>query len=115
MQTILKDTDKIQWSPHSFANGVEVKHLISKKEEGIDVTCMLVHIPKDKEIPEHSHESQADILFPLKGQGIIWIEDVGDCIIKPGTSVFVACGKKHRIYSVQDDLLVYDVFCPAII
>jgi quercetin dioxygenase-like cupin family protein len=115
MKSTYRDSEEIQWTSHSFAIGVKVKHLITKRKDGVDVTCMLVHIPKGREISEHIHEDQADILYPLGGYGTIWIEGMGDYILKPGSSLFIACGTRHRIHSVQEDLLLYDVFAPALI
>jgi quercetin dioxygenase-like cupin family protein len=114
MKSIIKDIENICWTPHKFADEVEVKYLITQKEEDVDITCMLVHIPRGKEIPEHVHEIQADILFPLKGLGTVWIEGLGDRILKPGSSVCISPRTKHKIYDVREDLLVHDVFCPAL-
>ncbi len=37
--------ERISWMPHSIASGVKIKPLITQKEHGLDVTCMLVDIP----------------------------------------------------------------------
>jgi hypothetical protein len=44
--------DSLSWAPHPIAEGVEIKPLVTKND-GLDVTCVLVKIPAGKDIPEH--------------------------------------------------------------
>jgi quercetin dioxygenase-like cupin family protein len=78
------------------------------------VTCFLVKIPKGKEIPEHIHQTQEDILFLLSGKGKMWIEGFGDFAIEKGTFIRVPKNTKHRIYDVTEEILNYDVFQPPL-
>ena len=107
--------DHISWQPHPTANGVEIKPLISKKEDSLNVTCMLVSVPAGTEVPEHIHENQDDILYPLKGNAAMWIEGKETFSLEPGVIVRVPKGTKHKIFEVTEDLLIYDVFSPALI
>ncbi len=100
--------------PHSIASGVRIKPLISQKEHCLDVTCMLVEIPAGKEIPEHIHENQDDILYPLEGKGTMWVDGRGEFLLQPGEIVRVPKGVKHKITEVTEYLLIYDVFSPAL-
>ena len=105
--------DSIPWSPHPTAKGVKIKPMISKREHGLDTTCVLVQIPSGEEIPEHIHETQDDIVYPLKGKGLMWVDGNGDFSLEPGMIVRVPKGTKHKIFSVSEDLLLFDVFSPA--
>ena len=89
--------------------------MISLKEHGLDVTCMLVDIPAGTDIPEHIHETQDDILYPLQGKGIMWVDGDGDFSLEPGVIVKVPKGTKHKITNITEDMLIYDVFFPALI
>lgn len=109
---LLKD---IPWSPHPVAAGVEIKPMISMGEHGLDVTCMLVRVPAGKEVTEHIHAEQDDILYPLEGKAMMWVEETGEFSLVPGVVVKVPPGKKHKITDVEEDLLLYDVFFPALI
>jgi len=111
---IHRTAEEIPWIPHPTASGVEIKPLISEKEHGLNVTCMLVNIPVGKSVPEHTHEEQDDILYLLEGKAVMWIENTGNVSLKPGVVVRVPKGIKHKIFDVTTRLLIYDVFCPAL-
>ena len=110
-----RKVDSIPWAPHPVIPGISIKPLISLKEDNLDVTCMLVNVPAGKEVPEHIHEKQEDILFPLKGKAVMWVDGVGDFTLEPGVIVRVPKGTKHKIFNIVEELLVYDVFFPALI
>ena len=106
-------TDSLSWEPHPIAAGVEIKPLVTKKDHGLDVTCMLVKVPVGTEVPEHIHETQTDILYPLQGRAEMYVEGAGNLELKPGIVVRVPIGTKHKIFNVAEELLIYDVFQPA--
>jgi quercetin dioxygenase-like cupin family protein len=110
-----RKVENIPWRPHPVVPGISIKPLISSKEQHLDVTCMLVAVPAGKEVPEHIHDTQDDILYPLKGKAVMWVEDAGEFTLEPGLIVRVPKGKKHKITKVVEELLVYDVFSPALI
>jgi len=107
--------ESLSWSPHHFAQGVRIKPIITKKEHQLDVTCVLVEIPAGIEVPEHTHETQDDILYPLSGKGVMWIDGEGEFTIEPGLIIRVPKGTRHKIAHVTEPMLIYDVFCPALI
>lgn len=110
---ICKTVNKISWRPHPLVKEVNIKPLATKGEDGLNVTCMLVRVPAGIEIPEHIHEEQVDILYPIQGEAQMYVEDTGTFTLKPGIIVIVPKGRKHKISNVTDELLVYDVFQPA--
>ncbi|WP_094604607.1 hypothetical protein SPSIL_034900 [Sporomusa silvacetica DSM 10669] len=107
--------EQIPWENHLTASGVKIKPYISQKEHYLDVTCMLVKVAPGMEVPEHIHPQQDDILFPLSGKAIMWIDSVGDFPLTPGVAVRVPKGVRHKIYDVREELLIHDVFFPALI
>jgi quercetin dioxygenase-like cupin family protein len=110
---ICKTVGDISWRPHPLVKEVSIKPLVTKSEDGLNVTCMLVRVPAGIEVPEHIHEKQADILYPLQGRAEMDVEGAGTFPLKPGVVVRVPAGTKHRIFSVIDELLLFDVFQPA--
>ena len=107
--------EEISWQPHPVAEGVSIKPLVSNKIENVDVTCMLVRIPKGREVPDHIHDQQDDILYPLKGKATMWVDGLGSFSLEPGVIVRIPKGIKHRIVDIKEELLIYDVFHPALI
>ena len=110
---ICKTVGDISWRPHPLVKEVSIKPLVTKSEDGLNVTCMLVRIPAGIEIPEHIHEEQVDILYPLGGKAEMDVAGAGTFSLKPGVVVRVPIGTKHSIFNVAEELLVYDVFQPA--
>ncbi len=109
------NVEELEWQPHKTVKSVEIKILVSKAVQGTDVTCLLVRIGRGLEVPEHIHEDSDDILYPLSGKARMWVEGSDDFPLEPGVIVRVPQGTKHRIYDVSEDLLIYDVFWPALL
>ena len=65
------------------------------------------------EIEEHVHSRETDIIYVLQGRAFMWVEDRGEFKLEPGVFVVVPKGLRHRTYNVEEDLLIYDVFSPA--
>ena len=61
---ICKTVEDISWLSHPLVKEVNIKPLVTKSEDGLNVTCMLVRVPAGIEVPEHIHEEQVDILYP---------------------------------------------------
>ena len=112
---IVKTVDDILGRPHALVKEASIKPLATKSEDGLDVTCLLVRVPAGVEIPEHIHEEQVDILYPIQGKAEMDVEGAGTFPLEPGVIVRVPKGAKHRIFNVIEELLVYDVFQPATI
>ena len=112
---INRKVDDLPWVPHPVIPGISIKPMISSREHNLDVTCMLVNVPVGKEVPEHIHDKQEDILFPLKGKAVMWVAGVGDFALEAGVIVKVPKGTKHKIFNIVEELLIYDVFFPALI
>ena len=106
--------ETISWLPHPTATCARIKSMISLKEHKLDVTCMLVDNPAGTDIPEHIYEIQDDKLYPLHGKGVMWVDGDGDIALEHGMIVKVPKGTKHKTTDVTEDLLLYDVFCPAL-
>ena len=86
---IFKTVDDIAWRPHPLVKEVNIKPLVTKGEDGLDVTCLLVKVPAGIEIPEHVHDEQVDILYPLQGKAEVNVEGAGTFDLKPGVIIRV--------------------------
>jgi quercetin dioxygenase-like cupin family protein len=111
---VYKEKEKIKWESHPLSSKVKLGYLLTKKDDGVKVTCILARIPKGEMVPEHTHKVH-DILFPLSGKAKIWIKGLGELELKKGVLVCVPPEIAHKIYDVTEDLEVYDVFSNAIL
>ena len=105
--------EDLTWKPHSLSAGAQIKPLVTKRDDDLNVSCILVKIPPGIEIPEHIHAEQVDILYPLSGRAEMYVEGKDVFVLEPGIVVRVPMGAKHRIFNVTEELLIYDVFHPA--
>ena len=112
---ICSEVDNLTWDPHPLAKGVEIKPLVTKRDHDVNVSCILVKVPAGIEIPEHTHEEQVDVLYPLSGSAQMYVEGAGNFALEPGVVVRVPIGAKHKIFNVTEELIIYDVFHPATI
>ncbi len=102
-----------KWAPHPTFKGVEIVYLLSKKEEGVNMTCALVHWRVGAEIPRHIHENSDNILYIIKGKAKIWIDGVGDVPVSAGSFVRIPKGVLHQPHDVEEDLIAHDTWFPA--
>ena len=112
---VYTSVDDLSWEPHPLAEGAKIKPLVTKRNDDLNVSCILVSVPAGIEIAEHTHEEQVDILYPLKGSAEMFVEGTGTFALTPGVVVRVPKGAKHRIFNVTEELIIYDVFHPATI
>jgi mannose-6-phosphate isomerase-like protein (cupin superfamily) len=103
--------DAIKWEPHPQLAGAEVAYLVSHRDDTMDLTCLLVHLPVGTHVAKHTHECD-DIIYVLQGKAKIWIEGIGDVPMAAGTFVRVPKGVQHQPHSIEEDFIAYDVFYP---
>jgi len=94
---------------HPVNKNVKIGYILTHKDDNIDFTSAIVKIPKGEVIPEHTHDVY-DIICPLSGKGKIWVENTGEHELEKGVFVKVPPHTKHRIFDVQEDLEIYDIF-----
>lgn len=103
----------VTWEPHPQLANARVAYLLSNRDENMDLTCMLVHLPRGSHVERHTHECD-DIVYVIKGKAKMWIEDIGDVPLNEGTFVRIPKGVAHQPHSIERDFVAYDVFYPFI-
>jgi len=110
--SIVRSLGEVPESSHPFLNGVGMRVLYSRRDDGGDLTCFVVRCPAGAEIEEHVHEEETDVIYVLRGRASMWVEDRGVFPLRPGVFVVVPKGLRHRTFDVEEELVVYDVFTP---
>jgi quercetin dioxygenase-like cupin family protein len=111
--SIVRSLDSVEETTHPFLKKIEMRTLYSKSGDGGDITCFVVKCKAGAEIEEHIHKKETDIIYVLQGKATMWIEDRGSFNLEPRVFVVVPRGLKHRTFAVIEDLVIYDVFTPA--
>lgn len=114
MKAVIRE-EELDWIPHPLNERVKRKILLTKRDFNVDITCMLVKIERGLGIPEHIHENQDDILYPLSGKFRMWIDGIGEFEVGKNVMVRVPKGVKHRISEAYEDVVLLDIFSPAIL
>ena len=60
----------LPWNPHPDFEGVELKHLITKRETGGQFSCHLVRVAPGKAIGIHAHPTQTELHEVAAGSGV---------------------------------------------
>lgn len=111
---IYKQLKNVTWEPHPINENVRLGFILTKKEDGVELTSLLAKVPKGEVIPEHTHPVH-DIILPLSGKGKIWIKGIGEFELKRGVLVNVPPGVVHKVYDVTEEMEIYDVFSGPIL
>lgn len=115
MKYQMKALDELKWVPHPFLKGVELKYLLTKAEDNVDVTFSFVRVAPGTDIAVHVHETQDDINYLITGSMKMWIEGEGDFEVKAGQMMRVQKGVKHKPYGHSSDFLSMNIFLPALV
>lgn len=109
----LRNANDIPWQPHpSGAEGVEIRVLHSKKDDGAQASILMVRLAPGSRVAAHVHEDADDNLYIISGRATMRV--AGEVFaLEPGAQVTVPMNVEHEIYDVREELLIYDVFAPA--
>jgi quercetin dioxygenase-like cupin family protein len=103
--------DDVNWEPHPQLARAKVAYLVSHRDENMDLTCMLVHLPLGTIVERHTHECD-DIIYVVKGKAMMWVDGIGDVQLVEGSFLRIPKGVAHQPHSIEEDFIAYDVFYP---
>ena len=113
---VVYHSEHSQWQPHPFAEGLERRVLLSKCEDGAEVSIFLLRVKpgwRNLEVPEHVHETADDITYLLSGKCTVVIRDEGEQEMNAGAFIRIPKGSHHRVHSISEDFVALNQFCPA--
>ncbi len=104
--------DDVKWEPHPQLENAKVAYLLSNRDDKMDLTCLLVHLPVGTQVEKHIHENSDDIVYVVKGKAMMWIDKIGDVPMVEGSFLRIPKGVLHQPHDIEEDLIAYDVFYP---
>lgn len=111
---VKKKIDDVPWEGHFMNEDSRIKWLYTREKDGTPLTAMLIELKKGISLPEHRHLDQPDLIYPIKGKATMYIEGEGEFPLEPGMVVIVPPNTTHTIRNIEETLLLYNVFAPAI-
>ena len=74
------------------------------------VSCGSTEIPVGSKLPFHSHETEEELMFVYKGNGIAEIETGETFNLEPETAIFMPPGLKHTFINTGNEPLCFCFF-----
>ena len=109
-----KKISEVDWESHFMKVNGKIKWIYTREKDGSPITVMLVRLYKGVTLPDHVHPDQPDLIHILEGKGTMFIDGVGEFPAEAGMVIKVPPNTKHSIRNIEEDLLLYNVFAPAI-
>ncbi|WP_432737130.1 cupin domain-containing protein [Maridesulfovibrio sp. FT414] len=104
----------LEWNPHPAFAGVYLKHLVSGKNTGGNLSCHMVRIDPGCTLESHTHNPQWELHEVIKGSGQV-VLDGEESAYHPGRSAVIPCGKQHSVVAGDNGLVLLAKFFPALI
>ena len=92
---VVYHSEHSSWEPHPFAEGLERRILLSKCENGADVSIFLLRAKPgwpNLDVPEHVHETADDITYLLSGQCTVVTGTEGERQMNAGSFIRIPKG-----------------------
>jgi len=109
-----KKESEVNWEPHFMTDKGKIRWIYTREKDESPVAVMQILIEKGVTLPDHVHRDQLDLIYVLKGKATMFIDGVGEFPAEPGMIIQVPPNTKHAIRNIEEDILLYNVFAPAI-
>ena len=103
------------WAPHPLVVGAQLAYLLIERRDHAPGSCALVRLSTDTRAEAHRHEDSEDIFYVLRGKGWMWVDRSGEIELRGGVFVRIPSGVWHRPHDVEEELLLFNVWIPAMV
>ncbi|WP_415717180.1 cupin domain-containing protein [Maridesulfovibrio sp.] len=102
------------WNPHPAFEGVQLKHLVTGKNTGGQLSCHIVRIDPGCTLRSHVHDNQWELHEIIDGSGEATLNNVTTAY-HPGKSAIIPKGELHSVQAGEEGLTLLAKFFPALI
>ena len=114
MKALYKKEAEVAWEDHFMTDNGKIKWILTHEKDDSPVAVMKIFLEKNVTLPDHRHAEQPDLLYVLEGKATMYIDGEGEFPLEAGMIVMVPINTLHAIRNIEEDLLLYNVFSPAI-
>lgn len=115
MKEKILQTNDAAWQPHPEVAGLKIIEMLSKRNDKAGITCALVKTAPGTVTERHVHENSEDIFYIIRGKGKLYLDGVDEIKLEPGLFVRIPPNTLHGLFDVEEELIAYDIWFPAII
>jgi len=109
-----KKESEVEWEPHFMTDKGKIRWIYTREKDESPIAVMQIFLEKGVTLPDHVHRDQPDLIYVLKGKATMFIDGVGEFPAEAGMIIQVPPNTKHAIRNIEEDILLYNVFAPAI-
>jgi quercetin dioxygenase-like cupin family protein len=113
MTAAYKKLSDVEWEDHFMTDKGKIRWIYTREKDESPITVMQIRLDKGVTLPDHVHRDQPDLIYVIEGKATMFIDGVGLFPVEPGMVIQVPPNTKHAIRNVEQDLLIYNVFAPA--
>ena len=114
MTAVFKRIEDVEWEPHFMLEGAKIKWIYTYEKDGAPMAVMMISFEKGMTIPDHVHKNQPDLIYVLEGKATMFIDGQGEFPMEAGMVILIPPNTLHAMRNVEEPLLLYNVFSPAI-
>ena len=92
----------------------KIKWIYTYEKDGAPMAVMMISFEKGMTIPDHVHKNQPDLIYVLEGKATMFIDGQGEFPMEAGMVILIPPNTLHAMRNVEEPLLLYNVFSPAI-
>ena len=113
MTAPFKKISEVEWEGHFMTDRGKIKWIYTREKDDSPITVMLIHLEKGVTLPDHRHRDQPDLIYVIEGKATMFIDGQGEFPLEAGMVAQVPPNTLHAIRDIKEDILLYNVFAPA--
>jgi quercetin dioxygenase-like cupin family protein len=104
---------ELSWNPHPSFKGVYLKHLVSGKNTGNQISCHIVKIEPGCMLDTHVHDGKAELHEVVAGSGTMYLDGKEIAYFK-GQVTFIPSNTRHKVVAGKEGMYLCAKFVPAL-